>query len=797
MERLVDDFWKESVLFLNLDGELQISFSPQLTIFPSSLSFKDEARFASEHLSSAADLANELLRIDLFSFFFNISEWYKRFEKRHVPELVTQHSTCGDLRKIPSAAKRRLHRDLEEHVHDLLLKYADGGCSPFCEKILYRACSAGLSIQLDNPTPDYIPHEDEPYRHLSGQALPFSTLYGIWAKKCAITTKLVDSSIAALKFPNIKKEVASSLLIDLNNGQKTQEADSTVGILDALSSPIAPGSVIAEIPITTQLSSNDTYRLGCAICLFIYQECLRLSKKSPSFSRNSLIKQYQPYAQSLFIGLEGHVSDTLALFRNLAIQVKNDLKETLVDPSKYSALDQLIEMADYYSDNCLIPKEINRTGYVSERYIPAIYCLSDPSSLSRLLLHKAMIAKADGSIASYTTSSFPAFYQTIVGLLYTSGNNLKRCEKCGLPFFPSGNHSPYCERLHLHPLAFGAAGFGDDDIADRKLAHNAATSIKRKGSRQKNAALKKSYEHLGSFVDKVAGPYYQKEPSISNETYEEWRSLNVRIGGEELTSERFPIYVIWENRVIDGRTPIVVSGIAEDHPDFQAHLSNLKDCVEAPGQGIEKGSCTLPAYRLMEEVVSFNKKLKKESKGKTGMPRLPFPGISSSEMGNYYRLANALTPSIAKNEDGQSGEQQSDIQAQNNLSFSDRDYKTNVRYRKAPIHLTAVDMANATCLKRNMSRRKKILSDLKEGKLLLSSLFNEHRPLDVALGQNYLESLLKNDPCLDTDSGRKYLKSIGINTMVQLNRLPASQLCAFFSWVNLTESKNFHKKPGI
>lgn len=56
MERLADDFWKESVLFLNLDGELQISFSPQLTIFPSDLSFKDEAQFASETLSSAADL---------------------------------------------------------------------------------------------------------------------------------------------------------------------------------------------------------------------------------------------------------------------------------------------------------------------------------------------------------------------------------------------------------------------------------------------------------------------------------------------------------------------------------------------------------------------------------------------------------------------------------------------------------------------------------------------------------------------------------------------------------------------
>lgn len=795
MERLADDFWKESVLFLNLDGELQISFSPQLTIFPSDLSFKDEAQFASETLSSAADLANELLRIDLFSFFFNISEWYKRFEKRHIPELNTQHSTCGDLRKIPSAAKRRLHLDLEEHVHDLLLKYADGGCSPFCEKILYRACSAGLSIQLDNPTPDYIPHEDEPYRHLSGQALPFSTLYGIWAKKCAITTKLVYSSIAALKFPNIKKEVASSLLIDLNNGQKTQEADSAVGILDALSSPIAPGSVVAEIPITTQLSSNDTYRLGCAICLLIYQECLRLSKKSPSFSRNSLIKQYQPYAQSLFIGLGGHVSDTLALFIDLAIQVRKNLEATLVDPSKYSALDQLIEMAAYYSDNCLVPKEINGTGYVSERYIPAKYCLSDPTSLSRLLLHRAMIAKADGSIVSYATGSFPAFYQTIVGLLYTSGNNLKRCKKCGLPFFPSGNHSPYCDRLHLHPLALGAAGFGDDDIADRKLAHNAATSIKRKGSRQKNAALKKSYEHLGSFVDKVAGPYYQKEPSISNETYEEWRSLNVRIGSEELTSESFPIYVIWDNRVIDGQTPVDVSGIAEDHPDFQTHLNDLKDSVKIHDQGIEEGSCALPAYRLMEEVVRFNKKLKKESKGKTSMPRLPFPGISPSEMGNYYRLANALTPTIAKNEDGQSGEQQSDIQAQNNLSFSDRDYKTNVRYRKAPIHLTDVDMANAVCLKRNMSRSKKILSDLKEGKLLLSSLFNEHRPLDVALGQNYLESLLTNDPHLDTNSGRKYLKSIGINTMVQLKRLPASQLCAFFSWVNLTEGKNFYKKP--
>lgn len=797
MKQLTDDFWKESVLFLNLDGELQISFSPQLTIFPSDLSFKDEARFASEHLSSAADLANELLRLDLFSFFFNISEWYKRFEKRHIPELITQHSTCGDLRKIPSAAKRRLHRDLEDHVHDLLLKYADGGCSPFCEKILYRACSAGLSIQLDNPTPNYIPHEGEPYRHLSGQALPFSKLYGIWAKKCAITTKLVDSSIAALNFPNINKKVASSLLIDLNNGQKTQEADSTVGILDALSSPIAPGSVVAEIPITTQLSSNDTYRLGCAICLLIYQECLRLSKKSPSFSRNSLIKQYQPYAQSLFIGLEGHVSDTLALFKDLAIQVRKNLKATLVDPSKYSALDQLIEMATYYSDNCLVPKEINGTGYVSERYIPAKYSLSDPASLSRLLLHKAMIAKADGSIVSYTTSSFPAFYQTIVGLLYTSGNNLKRCEKCGLPFFPSGNHSPYCERLHLHPLALGAAGFGDDDIADRKLAHNAATSIKRKGSRQKNAVLKKSYEHLGSFVDKVAGPYYQKEPSISNETYEEWRSLNVHIGGEELTNESFPIYVIWDNRVIDGRTPIVVSGIAEDHPDFQAHLSNLKDCVEVPGQGIEKGSCTLPAYRLMEEVVSFNKKLKRENKGKARLTSLPFPGIPSPEVGDYYRLANALTPTIAKNEDGQSGEQQSDVQAQNDPSFSDRNYKTNVRYRKAPTHLTNVDIANAVCLKRNMLRRHKILSDLKEGKLLLSSLFNEHMPLDIALGQNNLELLLTTDSRLDADSGREYLKSIGINTMVQLKRLPASQLCAFFSWVNLTESKNFHKKPGI
>lgn len=795
MEHLADDFWKESILFMDLDGALQVSFSPQLAIFPSDLSFKDEARFASKHLSSAADLANELLRIDLFSFFFNISEWYKRFEKRSIPELISLHSTCGDLRKIPTVTKRRLHRDLEEHVHNLLLKYADGGCSPFCEKIINRACSAGLSIQLDHPTPDYIPHEDEPYRHLSGQALPFSKLYGIWAKKCAITTKLVDSSIDALNFPTIKKEVASSLLSDLNNRQEMQETDSSDGILDAISTPIASDSVVAEIPIATQLSLNDTHRLGCAICLLIYQECLRLSKKTSSFSRNSLIKQYQPHAQSLFIGLEGHVSETLTLFRDLAIQVKKDLKATLVDPSKYSALDQLVEIADYYSDNCLIPKEGNRAGYISERYIPAKYCLSDPSSLSRLLLHKAMIAKASGSVVPYTTSSFPAFYQTIVGLLYTSGNNLKRCEKCGLPFFPSGNHSPYCERLHLHPSALGAADYGDNDIADRKLAHNAATSIKRKGSRLKNAALKKSYDHLGLFVDKVAGPCYQKEPSISNETYEEWRSLNVRIGGTELTSDSFPIYVIWDNQVINGHTPVIVSGIAEDYPDFQTQLNNLIDSVEIHGQGIGEGSYMLPAYRLMEEVVRFNQKLKKESKGKTSTPRLPFPGIPSSEMGDCYRLANALTPTIAKNENEQSGKKRSNMQAQNNPFFSVNDYKTNVRYRKAPIHLTNVDIANAACLKRNMSRRKKILSDLREGKLLLSSLFNEHMPLDVALGQNNLELLLTTDPRLDTDSGRKYLKSIGINTMMQLKKLPAGQLCAFFSWVNLTESKHLHKNP--
>ena len=795
MEQLADDFWKESILFMDLDGALQVSFSPQLTIFPCDFSFKDEARFASEHLSSAADLANELLRIDLFSFFFNISEWYKRFEERSIPELISLYSTCGDLRKIPTAKKRRLHHDLEEHVHNLLLKYADGGCSPFCEKIINRACSAGLSIQLDHPTPDYIPHEDEPYRHLSGQALPFSKLYGIWAKKCAITSKLVDSSIDALDFPNIKKEVASSLLTDLNNRQEMQEANSSDDILDAISAPIASGSTTPEIPMTTQLSWNDTYRLGCAICLLIYQECLQLSKKTSSFSRSNLIKQYQPYAQSLFIGLEGHVSDTLTLFRDLAIQVKKDLQTALIDPSKLIAFDQLVEMADYYSDNCLIPKEINKVGYISERYIPAKYQLSDPSSLSRLLLHKAMIAKADESVVSYTTSSFPAFYQTIIGLLYKSGNNLKRCEKCGLPFFPSGNHSPYCERLHLHPSASNAAGFGDNDIADRKLAHNAATSIKRKGSRPKNAALKKSYEHLGLFVDKVAGPYYQKEPSISNETYEKWRSLNVHIGGKELTSDSFPIYVIWDNQVINGHTSVVVSGIAEDHPDFQTQLNNLKDSVETHDQEIGEDSCTLPAYRLMEEVVRFNKKLKKESKGKTNTPRLPFPGIPSSGMGDYFRLANALTPTITKNEDGQSGVQRSSTQTQSGPLFSAHDYKTNVCYRKAPIHLTAVDINNAIYLKRNMSRRNKLLSDLKEGKVLLSSLFNEHKPLDVALGQNSLDLLLATDPRLDADSGREYLKSIGVNTMMQLGRLPAGQLCAFFSWVNFTERKHVLKNP--
>lgn len=85
MDTVLDDFWREHVLFLRTDKSVQVCFSPQLITFPIDFDFDDDCKFAHDYFCDGQALANEFLRIDLFMLFFHVSEWYKHFENSIFP----------------------------------------------------------------------------------------------------------------------------------------------------------------------------------------------------------------------------------------------------------------------------------------------------------------------------------------------------------------------------------------------------------------------------------------------------------------------------------------------------------------------------------------------------------------------------------------------------------------------------------------------------------------------------------------------------------------------------------------
>lgn len=584
----------------------------------------------------------------------------------------------------------------------------------------------------------------------------------------------IDNEIASFLFKNARgfsfaRNTVGQEANQLNNAWNQDE-------------PASPGTLL---PINSTRSYQSTYQLGFSVCLQIYEECLRLCKKTKSISRTEVVERYLPYIQCLCIGYEGHLWNALPIFTKLAMQTVEKLKSSLVDSDIYLFLDRLCALALDYFSSCIEAPHMEGVRHISERVIPINYSLAESSSLADLLFHEALIDKTVRTVITYETSSFPSFYKALIGLLLNNENNIKQCEACGLPYFPSGSNSRYCDRINKQTLKPCSERFEASGIAGRISARNTGVSISRKSDRARYSVYKKLFKHLGTFVGKTIGPCYQKEILISNELYEQWRSRCAHVGGDGLSMSNFPIFVIWNGKVCNGHDLAVVTDIPTGYSDFLERIK--KSAVKT--QSHNDASYAVPAYRLIEEVVEFNNEISKTS-GPSARNPLPIPGIPTEPSKNYYHLLGEAAIDAGGNTTQHS-------KADKAISAIDSKIaRQNIRYRAATL-CSISEMAGPYALINEKARRNRFLKDLENGKVLLSSLFDEHKPLDNLLAQNNIELLITKDPYINADAVREHLRSFDIDTRSQLKKLPARQLRTVFLWLLLAEKSGLKETSSI
>lgn len=246
--------------------------------------------------------------------------------------------------------------------------------------------------------------------------------------------------------------------------------------------------------------------------------------------------------------------------------------------------------------------------------------LNNQEELDKLVNRQAIIAKAGELYFTEEEWSFASLYARILHELLLCGIMPITCQTCGSLFFPTGPNSKYCNRYNDKTKLYCNPRFNAEKHLGRKSPRDVALNIQRKTETAYEKGLTDCahyFERLGSFVLDGLGHAYQANDLISDELYRTWLSIvnqpNCRAKIKRPDRLEYPYPVLWYGFVRDGNRYVRVEFPGAEYPALFECLSQLAESPQSKCTLDYKGpgehpysSWHVKLHMLLEIIVQIN-----------------------------------------------------------------------------------------------------------------------------------------------------------------------------------------------
>lgn len=273
--------------------------------------------------------------------------------------------------------------------------------------------------------------------------------------------------------------------------------------------------------------------------------------------------------------------------------------------------------------------QLFRTNYVKAMRDNDIYAredfhkhaeLNNQEELNELVNRQAIIAKAGELYFTEEEWSFASLYARILHELLLCDIMPITCQTCGSLFFPTGPNSKYCDRYNDKTKLYCNPRFNAEKHLGRKSPRDVALNIQRKTETAYEKGLTDCahyFERLGSFVLDGLGPAYQANDLISDELYRTWLSIvnqpNCKAKDKRPDRIDYPYSVLWYGVVLNGNRYTRVEFPGTKYPALFERLQKLaehprsKCTLDYKGPGEHPySSWHVKLYELLEAIAQIN-----------------------------------------------------------------------------------------------------------------------------------------------------------------------------------------------
>lgn len=242
------------------------------------------------------------------------------------------------------------------------------------------------------------------------------------------------------------------------------------------------------------------------------------------------------------------------------------------------------------------------------------------------MFYLSLVERANGFMSAKDFSSFPHFYALLLYSLIVSGFKPKACATCGLPYFPTGGNSRYCNRFNDNTGLYCNPSFNAKLNLGRKSPHNTATNLHRKAQTARKTSISDAryFNEMAEFVDHIAGPLYKTSSLINDALYEEWLLKVNEVNNRNLHKLSYPRPVIWNGTVADGN--VLISTESMD-ATYAAVIDQIKHNEEGRPNGSEGTDAGVSRYDLIRGVINFQQNNEGDCNLRSQIEALSIPGL--------------------------------------------------------------------------------------------------------------------------------------------------------------------------
>lgn len=614
---------------------------------------------------SLVSIANDLLRVDLSSFFNEIGgRFYKQANQHpyielqsiahqdpafpcHTPNTSPDWATEADNddRFDPNdpdqeSAHEELSKDeiaellQRQKEHDLnffasifdkaITHHAHGEISDETRFLLRDVCKR--CVMYFTEIPDYRYYDC----WMSNNAIECDEINHLYRAVITTSGQLNSQEMAAL-FSSYLKLESDSVRINAENGS----TDLTRPVPYDHNNPRHNYPKVRSQAETACVCTNIEFLR--ALLIVIYQKCLELVPLLKNTVASELLAQNEELFPAAIKNSEVNYFRIHAKFRALDDQLASiiDFGTRFLDiakrhlPGNESVQRLEKHLSDIKEINDIELMHLLRNDYIHTIQNGSIFVsknigkhaeLNNQEELNELVNRQAIIAKAGELYFTEEECSFANLYARILHELLLCGIMPITCQTCGSLFFPTGPNSKYCDRYNEDTKLYCNPRFNAEKHLGRKSPRDVALNIQRKTETAYEKGLTDCahyFERLGSFVLDGLGPAYQANDLISDELYRTWLSIvnqpNCRAKIKRPDRLEYPYPVLWYGFVRDGNRYVQIEFPGAEYPALFECLSQLAESPQSKCTLDYKGpgehpysSWHVKLHMLLEIIVQIN-----------------------------------------------------------------------------------------------------------------------------------------------------------------------------------------------